>query len=80
MLIELHVILIFSFGNGVVLTVENGHAVVGMLSSVEVLGPASEPRQPSEWTVYDDVCWFKILGTNGFDKIHVSLVSVCLLL
>ena len=36
--------------------------------------------ESEQWMVYDDMCWFKLLGTQGFSHIHVSLYSyVCLL-
>ena len=62
-----------SFGNGVVLTVENNYAVLGMISSIEL----PDPNMIADWTVYDEVCWFRIIGKNGFYRFHVSSVSLC---
>lgn len=64
-----------SFGHGVVLTVENNYAVLGMISSIE-LPNIHDPNMIADWTVYDEVCWFKIIGKNGFYRFHVSSVSV----
>ena len=35
-------------------------------------------NQSSEWMVYDEVCWFKLVGASGFNEVHVS--SLCVLL
>lgn len=71
-----HKIISISFGNGVVLTVESNYAVLGMISSTE-LPYTHYPGMTSDWTVYDEVCWFKIVGKNGFYQFHVSSLSVC---
>lgn len=56
-----------SFGSGVILSVEKNQALVGMEDYTEM---ASE----SEWMVYDEMCWFKLLGTSGFSQVHVSII------
>ena len=44
------------------------------------LATGGDPDLDSEsgWMVYDEMCWFKLLGTSGFNQVHVSLMCVCL--
>ena len=41
-------------------------------------GGDHELDSESGWMVYDEMCWFKLLGTSGFNQAHVSLMCVCL--
>lgn len=52
------------------LSIDTNHALVGMLSPQEISLDGLDG--PLEWTIYDEVCWFQLLGTNGFSHIHVS--------
>ena len=61
-----------SFGNGVILSVDKNQALVGMMDYSET-APGGDPDMDSEeWMVYDERCWFKLLGTHGFNQVHVS--------
>ena len=53
------------------LTVENDRTIVSMLDSMDASG--DDLRMPSEWSFYDEQCWFKLFGTSaGFNQKHVS--------
>ena len=59
------------------LAVEGSQAVVAMLNPLEP--SASDLATPSDWSVYDDTCWFRLVGGSGFDGNHVSAL-ICVLL
>jgi hypothetical protein len=39
--------------------------------------PETPDLDSEEWMVYDEHCWFKLLGTHGFSQVHVSLLHTC---
>ena len=52
--------------------------LVGMVDHPETANPGDTEYE--QWMVYDEMCWFKLMGTHGFSQFHVSVYTyVCLL-
>lgn len=47
---------------------------MGMVDHAEMAtGGDPDIIDSEEWMVYDERCWFKLLGTQGFGQVHVSV-------